>query len=183
MKAVFRSLTKQYVIVGVGLSTFLFGFGAGAILNIYLLAIKSPLVLNFRGSLNFISSIFGDGIILPIVNMLVVAFLLENRKFVNKLTIILGLISGLLITIYFHAVQGMGRLANWSMPTPWHWNFLGFWHAVYMLSVTSLLSLYFIVFVKHIKKNHKISKESVFIILGIIIFFMLLKFDYSFIFK
>lgn len=180
MDNIFNSKSHSNTIIAVGIATFFFGFGAGALLNLYLLAMKSPLVLHFRGSLTFISSIFGDGIILPIVNMLAISFLLENRKFVNKLTIILGLISGLLITIYFHVVQGIEKLVNWSMPTPWHWNLLGLWHAVYMFLVASLLSLYFIVSLKYIKRNEKINKEFVFIILGILIFFILLKFDYSF---
>ena len=174
-------LNKKPTILLTGFATFFFGFGAGAILNLYLLAINSPLVLNFRGSLTFISSILGDGIILPVINMIAVSFLLKNKQFVNRLTIILGLISGLLITIYFHLVQGIEGLVNWSMPTPWHWNFLGLWHMIYMFLVTSLLSLYFVVFVKYIKKNGKIGKEAIFIILGIIIFFALLKFDYSFV--
>jgi len=178
MDNIFNSKSHSNTIIAVGIATFFFGFGLGAILNIYLLAINSPLVLNFRGSLTFISSILGDGIILPVVSMLAVSFLLNNKEFVNKLTIILGLISGLLITIYFHAVQGIEKLVNWSMPVPWHWNFLGLWHAIYMFSVTSLLSLYLIVMINYIRKNKKINKESVFIILGLITFFLLLKFDY-----
>ena len=183
MNKIFSSKSHSNIIITVGIATFFFGFGAGALLNIYLLAIKSPLVLNFRGSLNFISSIFGDGIILPVVNMLVVSFLLNNKEFVNRLTIICGLICGLLITIYFHAVQGIEELVNWSMPIPWHWNFFGFWHAIYMLSVSSLLSLYLIVMINYIRKNKKIHKEFIFIILGIIIFFVLLKLDYAFLFN
>lgn len=178
---VVSKVNRRYVIVGAGVATFFFGFGAGAFLNLYLLGINYPLVLHFRGSLTFISSILGDGIILPSINMLAVSFIINNKELVSKLNIVLGLISGLLITIYFHLVQGMEGLVNWSMPTPWHWNFLGFWHMTYMFLVASLLSLYFIVSLSYIKKNKKINKESVFIILGIIIFFLLLKFDYAFI--
>lgn len=175
-----KRLNRKQIIILTGASTFFFGFGAAALLNIYLLVTNSPLVLNFRGSLTFISSIFGDGIVLPIVNMLAVSFIINHKEVVNKLTIVLGLIFGLLITIYFHVVQGIEKLVNWSMPSPWHWNLLGLWHAIYMFLVASLLSLYFIVSLKYIKKNKKINKEFAFIILGIFIFLMLLRFDYSF---
>lgn len=167
------------VIIVVGFATFFFGFGAGAILNFYLLAIKSSLILDFRGSLTFVSSIIGDGIILPIVNMLAVSFILNNKLLANRLSIVGGLIIGLMITIWFHVVQGLQGLINWSMPSPWQWNFLGLWHAIYMFSVASLLSLYFIITIKYIRKNRKIPKESIFVILGIITFFILLKLDYS----
>ena len=177
------NLHKKDIILLTGVGTFFFGFGAGALLNLYLLVTNSPLVVNFRSSLTYVSSIFGDGIILPIVNMISVSFLLKNKEFVNRLTIILGLISGLLITIYFHVVQGIEGLVNWSMPTPWQWNLLGLWHAIYMVAVTSLLSLYFIIMIKYKKKNRKINKEFVFIILGIIIFLLLLEFDYALIFN
>ena len=167
------------IILGTGIATFFFGFGAAALLNLYLFAIKSPLVLSFRSSLNFISSIFGDGIVLPLVNMLVVWFLLENEKYVNRLRIILGAGIGLLITIYFHVSQGLQGLVNWSMPTPWHWNFLGLWHGIYMLAVTSLLSLYFVVSISVIRKTGKISKYLPVVILGLIVFLILLKLDYT----
>ena len=172
-------MSRGWVIFIVGFLTFFLGFGAGAVFNIYLLAIKSPLVLNFRGSLTFISSILGDGIILPVVNMVAVSFLLNNKKFVSKLNIVLGIIFGVLITIYFHVIQGVKELINWSMPIPWHWNFFGFWHMIYMFLVASLLSLYFIVSIAYMKKNKKINKEFVFIIVGIVIFLLLLKLDYS----
>ena len=170
---------KRKIIWLTGLATFFFGFGAAGLLNSYLYAVRSPLVLNLRSSFNFISSIFGDGLILTVVNMLVVSHLLNNLKYVNKLSLALGLIIGLLITIYFHVTQAIKDLVNWSMPTPWNWNLLGLWHFVYMLSVTSLLSLYFVVSVSEIKQTKKLPKNFIFVILGIILFLTLLKLDYA----
>ena len=163
----------------VGLATFFFGFGAAALLNVYLYSVKSPLVLNFRSSLNFISSILGDGLVLPVVNMLVVAHILNNPKYVNRLNLTIGSIMGLLITIYFHVTQAIKGLVNWSMPTPWHWNLLGLWHFFYMLSVTSLLSFYFVISVLELRQNKKPSKNFIFVVLGIIFFLILLKLDYA----
>ena len=51
----------------VGLATFFFGFGAGAALNLYFIKVKSPLIAEHRGSLNYVSSIVGDGLVLPLV--------------------------------------------------------------------------------------------------------------------
>jgi len=170
---------KRKIIWLTGLATFFFGFGAAAILNFYLYVVRSPLVLNFRSSLNFISSIFGDGLILPAVNMLVVSYILNNQKYVNKLSLTIGAIMGLLITIFFHVTQAVKGLVNWSMPTPWHWNLLGLWHFVYMLSATSLLSFYFVVSIMEVRQTKKLPKNFIFVILGIILFLTLLKLDYA----
>ena len=85
----------------VGLATFFFGFGAAALLNLYLLMVRSPLVLNFRSSLNFISSILGDGIILPIVNMFIASFIIKNLALVSKVNVVLGVVVGFFIKLYF----------------------------------------------------------------------------------
>ncbi|MCL5113903.1 MAG: hypothetical protein M1372_01910 [Patescibacteria group bacterium] len=168
------------VVLGVGLATFFFGFGAAAVLNLYLLVIHSKLVLQFRSSLNYVSSILGDGIILPIINMFVASFLFRNRQIINKLNIALALIFGLTITLYFNIVQAAEGLVNWSMPTPWHWNFLGIWHALYMFSVASLLSLFYIVLILYARKYRKLPWQSaVAITIGLLVFFTLLRLDYT----
>lgn len=161
---------QKNIVWGVGLATFFFGFGAGALLNLYLLAIKSPLVLNFRSSLNFVSSIFGDGIILPLVNMLIARFIFNNLGLVNKINVFAGVVFGLIITFYFYITQAIKGLANWSMPAPWHWNFLGVWHFFYMLAVASLISFYTLLLIKKIGKEKTFPKDAVLIIGGIVFF-------------
>ncbi len=173
------SMNKQKAIITTGLATFFFGFGAGAVLNLYLISIKSPLVEQFRSSLSYISSIYGDGILLPIVNMVMVAFLYKSKQFVSRRSLAMGFTGGLLITAYFHITQALNGIVNWTMPTPWHWNFLGVWHALYMLAVTSLITLFYVVSVLSFRKNRKIPKEAYLVTLGIISFLMLLRFDYA----
>lgn len=174
-----RKFHKKHIVLLTGFATFFFGFGAAAALNLYLFSIHSPLVLQFRSSLNFVSSILGDGIILPIVNMLAIEFILTNLVLFTRLNIIISLSIGLLITAFFHIAQSINDLVNWSMPTPWHWNFLGFWHMIYMFAVATLLSLYFLLLILVFKKEKKLVKESLWVILGLFIFFVLLKFDYT----
>lgn len=169
---------KNKIIMGVGAATFFFGFGAGAIINLYLLAIQSPLVLQFRSSLMYISSILGDGIILPIVNMLVISSLLKNQAFINRLAVALSLFLGLLVTLYFHITQAVQGLVNWSMPKPWEWNFLGVWHALYMFVVASLICLFYIVLRLNFAKHKKLTKDAVLVTLGIVLFLILLRLDY-----
>lgn len=163
----------------VGLATFFFGFGAPAVFNLILFAVKSPLVLQFRSSLNFVSAIIGDGIILPLVNTLIASFIVKNKEFVNKLILMLSLLMGIMITFYFHITQAINSLVNWSMPKPWQWNLLGLWHFLYMLAVTSFISFYFLILIKKIRKERVFPKETFWVIGGIIVFLILLKFDYT----
>jgi hypothetical protein len=169
---------ERKIIALVGFATFFFGFGAPAILNLYLLAVHSPLVLQFRSSLMYISSILGDGIILPIVNMLAVSFLFKNQELIGKLSVVWSLLLGFLVTVYFHLVQAAQGLVNWSMPKPWEWNFLGVWHALYMFVVASLICLFCIVLILNFKKQQKLHREAVLVTLGIVLFLILLRLDY-----
>lgn len=169
---------RRLVVFGVGFATFLFGFVAGALLNMYLLWVDSPLVLQLRASLTYKSAIFGDGIILPVVNMIVMAFLLKNWVMVRKRIVHTALILGFCITSYFHVMQAMEGIINWAMPKPWQWNALGVWHAIYMFSVVSFLSLFYLVLLKVMRHKKRIPKEAVIVTLGIAIFFILLRLDY-----
>lgn len=171
-------MKKTKAIITTGLATFFFGFGAGAVLNLYLIAIHSPLVEKLRSSLSFKSSIYGDGILLPILNMIMVAFLYKKKEFVRKNTLTTGFFGGFLITAYFHVTQALQGLVNWTMPTPWHWNFLGLWHALYMFSVASLITLFFVVSFLSFRKQKKLNREFYIVIAGIIFFLLLLKSDY-----
>lgn len=177
MKNLTRS--QKTIIIGIGIATFFFGFLAPGILNLYLLSNHSALVLHFRSSLNYISSILGDGIILPVVNMVIAHFIFRNQLFVNTLMISLSLLLGAITTLYFHTVQAVEGLINWAMPKPWHWNFLGFWHAVYMFSLASLICFFYIILIIAIRQNKKPIKEALFVSFGLILFFILLGLDYS----
>ncbi len=165
------------IAVGVGLATFICGFLIGALVNLYLLYTKSPLILNSRSALSYISYIFGDGLVLPVINTIAAFFILKNKDRINKVYVFLTFFIGVLITFYFHLVEALNGLTNFSMPIPWHWNFMGAWHFLYMLSVLSLLSLFYILFSSSLKKQKKLPKEAVFVTLGIIIFLILLHFD------
>lgn len=169
---------QKYIIAGVGLATFIFGFFAGAVLNYYLILVHSPLVAQFRASLTYQSSIFGDGVILPISFMFATYFILENKEFLRRRVLRNALISGILITIYFHLNQAMRGLVNWAMPEPWKWNELGAFHAGYMLLATTFISLFYLVLIKYVRRNKTIPREAFIVTLGIIIFLILLRLDY-----
>lgn len=169
---------KRFIILGVGFTTFFFGFALGALLNLYLLLTHSQLFLGLRTALTFKSTIFGDGIILPIITMIASSYLLKRLNLVRKTTIQSAVFLGIVITIYFHIAQAVLGLVNWSMPIPWRWNAIGAFHAFYMLSVASFLSLFYIVGAKVVKKEKRLPREVLIVSVGVIIFLVLLRLDY-----
>ncbi len=161
------------------IATFFFGFGAGAALNLYLIAVKHPFLNELRGSLDYKSSIFGDGILLPLVNVLVVATLHEHLGLVTPTTLLVAFGFGIAITAYFHIVQALRGIVNWSMPRPWHWNGLGVWHLLYMLSVTTLLSLFYVAAIAGWWQGAPIGLGRIAVVsVSIVLFFALLRLDY-----
>ncbi|MSQ29163.1 MAG: hypothetical protein EXR68_01570 [Dehalococcoidia bacterium] len=163
----------------VGLATMFFGFGAGALLNLYLKQQASPMLDRLRGSLDYKSSIIGDGLVLPVVNMLVASFLLAEWSSITQRELALAAVLGVMVTLYFHITQAVRGLVNWCMPTPWHWNWLGAFHALYMFTVASLLALFYLTVAVVGYERRSLPREAVFATLGILCFLWLLRIDYA----
>lgn len=168
----------QYLVVGVGLATFVFGLLASALLNLYLVATHDPVVQQLRTVLTYKSAILGDGLLLPLVNMAAASFLSRHRQRVARTTVLAALLLSTAITACVHIVQAANGLVNWGMPTPWHWNGIGVWHALYMLAVTSLLVLFALVLVKVVRRGTEIPKEAGVVLVGVLVFLVLLRLDY-----
>lgn len=115
---------------------------------------------------------------MPIVNMVMVSFLLKHGKYLTKRAKQLGVLGGVLITAYFHITQALGGIVNWAMPSPWHWNILGVWHAIYMLTVASLVSIFLFVSVKYMEVERKLPWQFVFCFMGLLVFLIILRLDY-----
>jgi hypothetical protein len=173
-------LIRDHPLIVTGLATFFFGFGAGALVNVYLSAVKSPLVAELRASLSYVSSIVGDGLLLPVVNMLVVSALLAHSDLLSTGVWAVAIVLGVAVTAYFHIVQAVRGLVNWTMPEPWHWNVLGVWHAAYMFTVATLLSLFYVVVIVGLARGDGVPLWQVAAVTaGIVAFFVLLRMDYA----
>lgn len=170
--------SKEYIILGIGVATFFFGFAVLVLVNVYLLRIDSPVVTGLRTTLTYNSALFGDGIILPIVNMIATSFLLTNKKYIGRKVLHAAVFLGIAVTVYLHINQAVLGLVNWAMPAPWRWNALGAYHALFMLFATSFLSLFCIIAMRVIRKEKQIPKEAIVVTSGVIFFLLLLRLDY-----
>jgi len=164
----------------VGLATFIFGFAAGALLNLYLIKKKSPLIAEHRGSLNYVSSVVGDGLVLPLVNMVIASSLIAHHTRIDGTTLGVAVGLGVAVTIYFHVVQAVRGLVNWTMPTPWRWNLLGAFHAAYMFAAATLLALFYVVVgAGTLAHEQGLLPSAAFVTAGVASFCVLLRLDYS----
>jgi hypothetical protein len=166
------------LLLAVGIGTLGFGFLAGALLNVFLWIIQDPLAAHFRTSLTYPSAILGDGLVLPLVNMLAATFLWRERWVLTPTTRRLALLGGTAVTMAFHIYQASHGLVNWTMPEPWHWNLLGLYHATYMLTVCTLLCLFLCGVIRHTWRHRQVPTEAVLVALGVVVFFGLLRLDY-----
>lgn len=92
---------------------------------------KNPTAFgSHRTLLDYYTGYIGDGIILPILNVLIF-FLLSSLNFpLDNLIISLSVGMGILANFLVHYFQGKKGLTNWSMPEPFEWNFAGKWHMI-----------------------------------------------------
>jgi len=166
------------LVLGVGAATVLFGLALGALLNLVLMARGDPIVHDLRATLSYRSALFGDGLVLPIVNMAATSYLTKHRPAFGRSLVLVAVVLGAAITGYFHVVQATNDLVNWSMPAPWHWNGVGAIHALYMFAVISWLWLFLLVVIKVAERPTALPREAAVVFTGVVLFLWLLDLDY-----
>jgi len=129
------------LMVATALATFAAALGVSGGTNVVMLLTKSDLIKKHRPTLTFKSAIFGDGLILPFVNVLMMN---SFKKWKPRLsgTAIAPVVGGSAISLLFHIAQGKNGMVNWTMTRPWKWNLLGYYHFVYMATQFSYMLLY-----------------------------------------
>ena len=122
--------------------TFAAAFGVSGGTHLWMMLTKNDLIKKYRATLTFRSAWFGDGIILPAVNVLMMKSLRQWKPRMSESTLLDPMIGGSAISLMFHIGQGRGGLVNWTMTRPWRWNLLGYYHFIYMSTQFSYMLLY-----------------------------------------
>jgi hypothetical protein len=122
--------------------TFLAALGVSGGANVLLMVAGNDLIKKHRPTLTFRSAWFGDGIILPIVNVLMIKALNRWGPRLGGSTLLAPVVGGSIVSLMFHIGQGRGGLVNWTMPQPWRWNLLGYYHFVFMSTQFGFMLLY-----------------------------------------
>lgn len=122
--------------------TFAAALGVSGGTNVIMLLTKNDLIKKHRPTLTFRSAIFGDGLILPFVNVLMMKSFKMWRPRLSERSTLISALGGSSISLLFHIVQGKNGMVNWTMTRPWRWNALGYYHFVYMATQFSYMLLY-----------------------------------------
>lgn len=137
--------------------------------------------LAFQGQktlLEYLTGVIGDGVIAPIINVLVFVFFTTIHLKPQKKTIVKMFILALITDILVHFFQGAFSLTNWSMPKPFAWNFAGYWHMISLpIQMTYLYYFFYTMVVKwkEVKKN-VVLKRSITAVFGLMLLFVVLFF-------
>ncbi len=127
--------------------TSLSAFWVNAAGHAWMLWRGNPLVREYKATLAYRSALLGDSALLPLVNVLLDQQLdawgdgLRLGE-LRRGRLLRAALAGIGITGVFHGYQAAQSLTNWTMPRPWRWNALGYYHALYMASQFTLLAYF-----------------------------------------
>jgi hypothetical protein len=133
--------------------TFIAALGVSGGTNIWMMIAGNDLIEKYRPTLTFRSAWIGDGLILPLVNVLMIKALNRWRPSLNSKTLVVPVVGGSLVALLFHIAQGRGALVNWTMPQPWRWNLLGYYHFIFMSTQFAFMLLYLSQLAGHWRKG------------------------------
>lgn len=142
-----RALTTVRVdrlVLMTGVVTWLLCFGYQLVFYWFYQLNGSYLIHHYDTVLSYYSGVIGDGVIVPVVNIVVVMLLREVKVKVISTRVAIAVGLGLVLTVLAHWAQANFDLTNWSMPTPYHWSLVGRFHFGFMWAESSLLIFTFI---------------------------------------
>lgn len=162
--------------------TFLAALGVSGGTNLVMMATNDPIIKEHKPTLAFASAWIGDGILLPIINVLMMMAFRRWGTRIGRRNSAVALVAGFSLMGVFQVVQGMQGMTNYTMPVPWKWTWLGYYHMLYMGSQFSFMFFYFIA-LYHAWQEGKVTtrqKQHLAAIAGMILLFaVLLQFDYA----
>lgn len=135
-----RARAAGYLAVGIG--TLIVAFGIQAAINVWLLWHDTMLVVRYRATLGYQSAVFGDGMLIPMVNVIIASLLLDWRRSIRLRSFLPALALSALVTGTVHWYQASRGLVNWTMPQPYHWTVVGYYHAAFMFGELSLVAYF-----------------------------------------
>jgi hypothetical protein len=140
--------------------TFVAALGVSGGTNLWMMFTGNDLIVKYRPTLTFRSAWIGDGIILPVVNVLMAKSLWSWKPRTSPVSILVPVVGGSMVALLFHIAQGRGGLVNWTMPQPWHWNTLGYYHFIFMSTEFAFMLFYLTQLAGHWRKGEVTSEQK-----------------------
>lgn len=127
------------LLAAVFVATLLFGFAIQAAGSAYLRWTADPIVLKYRTTLSYTSALFGDALLLPLVNVFIASQLAIWRRRPRVAEVVGAMLGAAVLTVGVHLYQAANAILNWTMLAPYSWTPLGYVHAAFMFSELSLV--------------------------------------------
>jgi len=164
-------------------ATFLFGFIVQAAGNVYLNWRADPIVSEYRATLTYTSAVFGDGLLVPLVNVAMTSQLVAWRRRPRPTEIVGAVLGAGIITFGVHLYQAVNALLNWTMTRPFEWTPLGYYHALFMWTELSFVVFFWgqVALVGKDRPRAILSQRVAFALLCGALFLRLLFADYGYI--
>lgn len=138
----------------------------------------NPLVKKYRATLSYQSALWGDGLLIPLLNMVIARSL--RRTGVAGGEVARAAAIGSSLTAAAQIYQAAANEVNWQMPKAWRWTALGYFHMLHMASEVSFLSLFFTKTVGRLFRKQAVNKaELALIAAGVVAFALMLALDYQ----
>lgn len=143
---------------------FIFGFGVMLVMYLFWLKHSAPLYPPLKGLFDYKSSAWGDAICLPMLIGSGIAFVNyygkhADRGKIKRIPLIMGVIGGFLgAAEQAKWVISDKTLLNWSIPRQHFFNYAGWYHAVFFVSICFAIP-YVLTYVFQIEKNAVRSRQ------------------------
>jgi hypothetical protein len=151
--------------------------------NVYLNWRADPIVSEYRTTLMYTSAVFGDGLLVPLVNVFITSQLVAWRRRPRAAEVFGAVLGAGVLTIAVHLYQAVNALLNWTMTRPFEWTPLGYYHALFMWTELSFVLFFWGQVAVVGKENPRaiLSQRIGFVILSSALFLRLLFADYGYI--
>lgn len=177
-----KSGDERLVLITTAVITFVAALGVSGGTNLVMILTNDPIIKQHKPTLAFASAWIGDGILLPIINVLMMRAFRRWGTRPGRRNTAVALVAGMALMGVFQVGQATGGLTNYTMPTPWHWTWLGYYHMLYMGSQFAFMFFYFIALYQawQAGKVTPAQKRDLAAIAGMLLLFgVLLQTDYS----
>src|SRR5213592_1831107 len=94
--------SERALMVATALITFAAALGVSGGTNLWMLLTRHELIKKHRPTLTFRSAIFGDGVILPVVNWIMMKSFMRWRPHLTGSTALVPIVGGSAVSLVFH---------------------------------------------------------------------------------
>src|SRR5437870_6621828 len=129
---------RPWLLLGlVFIATCIFGFLIQAGGSVYLQLRADPIAFQYRTTLSYTSAIVGDGILIPLANVLITSQLVTWRRRPHVAEIGGAMLLGALVTAFVHLFQAANDRLEWAMTAPYRLTGLGYGHGAVLFAELS----------------------------------------------